>query len=177
MEQEWRSYEEVARYLLNQFAEIWNLSSVEGKQSIKGSCTDWEIDAKGINIDGEGFIIVECRRHTTSKISQEAAAAVAYRITDTGAAGAIIVSPLGFQLGAKKIANASNIHSVKLNQNSTIRSYFMEFLNKTMIGMEDIIQTTDSFSVTLIRTCENCKNKFEKLDNMTACPYCSTPFK
>ena len=57
----WRSYEEVAVYLLNQFAHEFSLERVEGKQKIKGkrSATEWEIDAKGVRKGGEGFIVIE----------------------------------------------------------------------------------------------------------------------
>lgn len=61
----WNTYEEVAQYLLNQFAEYFELGRVEGKQIVPGkSGTEWEIDAKGVKADGEGFLIVECRRYT-----------------------------------------------------------------------------------------------------------------
>jgi hypothetical protein len=44
----WRSYEEVAQYLLGQMAALFGLGRVEGKQLIAGaSGTSWEIDAKG----------------------------------------------------------------------------------------------------------------------------------
>jgi hypothetical protein len=54
---------------LNRLAKEFGLEFVEGKQKIQGSATTWEIDAKGVAGD-EGFFIVECRRHTTSKQSQ-----------------------------------------------------------------------------------------------------------
>jgi len=46
----WKSYEEVARYLLDQNAHELGLKRVEGKQEIpgRGSGTCYEIDAKGI---------------------------------------------------------------------------------------------------------------------------------
>lgn len=46
----WRTYEEVAVYLLNQFADALGLERVEGKQKIGGNITtaEWEIDGKGV---------------------------------------------------------------------------------------------------------------------------------
>jgi hypothetical protein len=46
----WQSYEEIAAYLLNQFADTFGLKTVEGKQTVVGlrSGTNWEIDAKGL---------------------------------------------------------------------------------------------------------------------------------
>jgi hypothetical protein len=87
----WKTYEEVAKYLLNQMADKFGLSHVEGKQKIVGkrSGTEWEIEAKGVNLSDGTFVIVECRRYTTSKQCQEKLGGLAYRILDTGAAGGI----------------------------------------------------------------------------------------
>jgi hypothetical protein len=78
----WRSYEEAAAHLLNQFAHEFGLERVEGKQKVVGqhSGTTWEIDAKGIRQGDSGFLIVECRRYTNSKQNQDKIAGLAYRI-------------------------------------------------------------------------------------------------
>ena len=145
----WESYEQVARYLLDQFAERFGLQRVEGKQDVVGlrSGTEWEIDAKGVCIGGSGFVIVECRRFTTSRQSQERVGGLAYRIIDTGALGGIIVSPLGLQEGAEKIAAAENIVSVLLDKNSTRTDYVMSFLNSVMVGVSDTVTITDSLEI------------------------------
>ena len=49
MNKKWETYEEVATYLLNEFADKFGLSRVEGKQQLKGIETNWEIDANGEN--------------------------------------------------------------------------------------------------------------------------------
>jgi hypothetical protein len=100
----WETYEEVATYLLNQFATKFGIERFEGKQNVEGkrSGTSYEIDAKGMGSDNEVFIIVECRRYTTSRQSQERLGGLAYRIIDTEASGGILVSPMGLQEGAKK---------------------------------------------------------------------------
>ena len=69
----WETYEEVAVYLLNEFANEFGLDTVETKQKVRGkkSGTNWVIDGKGFKKDGVGFVIVECRRYTTSKQNQE----------------------------------------------------------------------------------------------------------
>ena len=77
----WKSYEEVARYLLNQFAKHFNIGRVEGEQKIQGkSGVCWRIDAKGILDNGESFVVIECRRHTTRRIPQGYVGQVAYSI-------------------------------------------------------------------------------------------------
>lgn len=132
----WQTYEEVAKWLLDQFAREFGLDQVEGKQLVPGhsSGTSWEIDAKGIRESDGGFMIVECRRHTKSKISQEQIAGLAYRIQDSGAFGGIFVSPLGFQEGAAKVAARENIFEVTITDTSTPSSFAIGFLGKFHAG-------------------------------------------
>lgn len=148
-ETKWENYEKVAQYLLNQFAATFGMSSFKGKQSIEGkrSGTNWEIDAKGVKTGSDIFIIVECRRYTTSKQSQEKVGALAYRIHDTNAAGGIIVSPLGIQEGGLKVASSENIKEVILDSNSTTKDYFMKYLNSFFVGVSDQIRVRDSVTV------------------------------
>ncbi len=53
---------------------------------------------------------------------------------DTGAFGGIIVSPLGLQEGAKKVAAAENIIEVRLDENSTAEHFVINFLGKFRAG-------------------------------------------
>src|SRR4029077_2547239 len=110
----WLSYEELATYLVKRMRKEFGLESVEGKQKIQGKRTTWEIEAKGITEGGQGFFIVECKRYPGRRLSQEMVGGLAYRILDTGANGAILVSPMGLQEGAAKIAAGENIISVEL---------------------------------------------------------------
>ena len=139
--QPWRTYEDVARFLLNTIAGKLGLTGVEGKQNIAGkrSGTSWEIDAKGISSDGEGFVVIEVRRHTAKRLSQEAVAALAFRIEDTGASGGIVVSPMPLQSGAQKVASSANIVAVQMNKNSTTEQYVLRFLKQVMIGQTDAV--------------------------------------
>jgi hypothetical protein len=145
----WRNYEEVATHLLDQFSSEFGLEWVESKQHVHGS-TDWEIDAKGVMVGGEGFVIIECRCHTKSKQNQEQVGGLAYRIIDAGASGGIYVSPLGFQEGAKKVAAANGIHEVLMRADSTRTEYMLSFLNKVFLGVSDVGTSTETFSVTVI---------------------------
>jgi hypothetical protein len=123
--------------LIDKFRDEFGLDAVEGKQRIRGLCsgTGWEIEAKGVREGRVGFIVIECRRYTTSRLDQESVGGLAYRILDTGAIGGIIVSPLGLQEGAKKVASAANVIEVRLDENSTPYDYMLSFLNKTMVGV------------------------------------------
>jgi hypothetical protein len=151
-EKKWRTYEEVAQYLLNQFATHFGLGHVEGKQIIPGaSGAKWEIEAKGVAASGEGFVIVECRRYTKSKIEQERVAGLAFRIIDTRASGGILVSPFDLQRGSKKVAAYSNIQHVILDPASTTTEYVMRFLNDVFIGVSDKITLKDRATIELIQ--------------------------
>ena len=132
----WKTYEEVAAYVLNQIATEFGLESFEGKQKVVGqrSGIKWAIDAKGVGEGNDVFFIVECRRYTTSRQNQEKVGGLAYRIIDTGARGGIVVSPLGLQEGAAKLAQAENIYSVILDEKSTRTEYVLKFLKKVRVG-------------------------------------------
>lgn len=146
-ESTWQNYEEVAAFLLNRWADYFelNISNVEGKQQVKGkrSGTDWEIDAKAVCKDGESFLIVECRKYKKAKQKQAQVAGLAYEILDTGAAGGIIVSPLGLQKGAELIAKAEKIHKILLTPESTTQDYLMKFMEKTFMGFSSTVAISD----------------------------------
>lgn len=150
MVKEWQSYEKVARYLLSRFAETFDLGDVEGKQIVPGlSGTDWEIDAKGVVEGGAGFVVVECKRYTRSKIDQETMGGLAFRIEDTGAEGGIFVTPIGYQEGAEKVAAHRDIKTALLSAESTTTDYVLRFLNHVFIGLSETVTISDQFSVTI----------------------------
>lgn len=148
-------YEEVARILLDRFAKDFGLSSVEGKQDMSGNLTGtrWEIDAKGVVEGNDAFLLVECRRYTTSKLAQEDLAAIAYRIMDIGAAGAITVSPHDLQSGAKKVAAANKIVHVQLSPDSTPEEFQLQFLDKISVGLHDEpkVGVTDHLTIAITK--------------------------
>jgi hypothetical protein len=174
-ETHWKSYEEVAAYLLNKFADEFGLSRVEGKQSVPGkrSGTRWTIDAKGVRLGNEAFVIVECRRHTTTRQDQEQLGGLAYRIIDTGAEGGILVSPLGLQAGAKKVAEAESIMHVELHEGSTPLEFSMQFLNKIFVGIHEVCHASDEVHGEHVRSCEKCRREFSVQQNESICPACS----
>lgn len=131
----WETYEQIAQYVLDQIADRFGVERFEGKQKVLGqqSGTSYKIDAKGVMNNGEVFLIVECRRYTNSRQNQEKVGALAYRIIDTGASGGIIVSPLGLQAGASRIAAAKNIHNVIMTEDSTFEQYVVKLLNEVII--------------------------------------------
>jgi len=68
-EKAWKTYEEIAAELLDRNAGRFGLERVEGKQNVSGnrSGAKWEIEARGVKLGDEGFVIVEGKRHMTSK--------------------------------------------------------------------------------------------------------------
>ena len=147
----WKTYEEVAAYLLEKIANKFGLTHFEGKQKVQGkrSGTEWEIDAKGVKDGTDIFFIVECRRYTKARQSQEKVGSLAYKIQDTGASGGIVVSPLGIQKGAKLIAEAERIHSVQISPSSTKENYVMRLLNEIHVGVTEHVCFRCSVSYTL----------------------------
>ncbi len=153
----WRNYEEVAQYLLGQMATHFGLGRVEGKRFLAGvSGASWEIDAKGVRENDQGFVIIECRRHTTQGVSQEQIAGLAFRIQDTGAVEGIIVSPLPLQSGARKVAASQRIQEVQLSPDCTTTDYVLQFLQRSIIGVscKENIGVSDSFDAVVIRASE-----------------------
>lgn len=147
-EKRWQTYEEVAAYLLNQFADYFGVGRFEGKQVVPGaSGTDWELDAKGIGDNGVRTLVVECKRHTKSGIPQAIAGSLAFTIEDTGAQGGILVSPLGLQSGAKKVAASANIVEVTLTPNSTTTDYVLKFLNGIHVGLSDTVHISEELTI------------------------------
>jgi len=149
----WQSYEQVAGYLLDQFACEFGLGEVQGKQLVTGKHTSdvWEIDGKGVASDQATFIVVECRRYTSSRIKKKDVASLAYVICDVGADGGIMVSPLGLQRGAAIVAEAENIVSVILDQDSTTSDYILRFLDSIRVGCSGAITATGQLSARVIR--------------------------
>ena len=149
----WRTYEEATAYMLAQAAHRFGIKNVKGKQTLRGvrSGTDWEIDAQARRVADDALIIVECRRKTTSRMNQEALAAIAYRISDTGAGGAITVSPYPLQKGAAKVAAAEGIEHVVLRADSTPDQWAAEIRGMLNLGFTDRagVGVTDSLEITV----------------------------
>lgn len=140
----WRTYEELAKFIIKELAEEFDLGDVEGKQVIPGeSGTSWEIDAKGIRVGDSGVVLIECRRYLTSRIKQEQVAAIAYRIKDIGAVSGITVSPLDLQEGAKILADHEGITHVVLDPESTTENYFVKFFNKAFVKAAETLGVGD----------------------------------
>jgi predicted polyphosphate/ATP-dependent NAD kinase len=100
--------------------------------------------------ENSAVMLVECRQYRSKRLNQEAVAGLAYRITDTGASGAIIVSPLPLQDGAKKVAEANNIIHVQLGPDSTSENFAIAFFSKIFVGVSDRVGISDHVTAVLV---------------------------
>lgn len=122
----WRNYEAIIRNLIDKLRNVksqLNLTRVEPKIKIGGaSGTTWEIDGIGYDANNKP-VPIECKLRSKRKVSQSILASFAYIIKDIGATRGIIVTPVGLQKGAKKIAEHENIEVITLNQNATSNEF------------------------------------------------------
>lgn len=143
----WGTYEDVARYLLDKMREEFGLERVEGTQTLPGkSGTNWTIEGKGIKADTGAIIVIECRRYTTSKLKQQDIGAIAYRIGDLGAAGGIVVTPIGVQEGGEIIARYEGIEVVHLNADASHTDFVLQFLERVVVGVSAQFGATGTLS-------------------------------
>ena len=136
--QTWRGYEELARHVLLHFAGMLGISEVEAKQRLMGAAgTEWEIDAKGILTGGRGFLVVECKERSTERLNQASIGALAFTVEAVGAQGAIIVTSIGLQEGAEKIAKRHDFKMVFLPKDGTFEDFFASCGNCLLRGVSD----------------------------------------
>jgi hypothetical protein len=157
----WLEYERAAADILHRLREQFGFSAVERKQSVPGlvSGTNWVLDAKGVTEESDAFVIIECRRYTTSKLKQEDLGALAFRIQDTGAERGIVISPLGLQEGAQRVAASANILSVELNADATPQEFALSFLGNLFVGLRGVEARGEVGDVTVVIENNNSAGK------------------
>ena len=67
-------------------------------------------------------------------MKQSAVASLAWTISDLGASGGIVVTPIGVQRGGQLIAEAAGIQIVHLDADSTTTGYLLKFLGNVFAG-------------------------------------------
>ena len=152
MQPDWSIYEDAARAAIMSLRRELGLVSVGGKAKAAGnSGATWELDARAWQDESGRFLLVEARRYRRSRLKQEDIAAVAFRVHDLGANGAIVVSPLPMQEGAKLVASHAHIEHIQLTAESTPELYLAEYMGQRYHG----VAITDSLSVsaTLVGGC------------------------
>lgn len=135
----WENYEQVAGQLLRDIKDRLSLSRIEPKQKRTGDATDWEVDVVAYEAHTEKLILVECKL-LSYRVDQRTMGSFAYSIKDSGAKGGIFVTTIGFQTGARKIANKEKIAQIILRGDSDVDNYVAELMNHIVIKI-----TVDSF--------------------------------
>jgi hypothetical protein len=133
---DWRKYEDYTTQILNDervrhyiedYFGLYNFK-VKPKDKLDGkkTGTKWEVDAYGYDVNNQ-LTLIECKHYKTRFIEQNTVAAFAYIIQDIGAKCGIVVTTLGLQSGAIKVAKAEDIGLIQLHRNSTDSNFFVSF--------------------------------------------------
>ena len=129
---DWRKYENYTTRILNDervqkyLENYFHLSNpkIKPKKKLLGkkTGTKWEVDGYGYDTDNN-LVLIECKHYSSDKVEQNIIAAFAYIIQDIEAKHGIVVTTLGLQSGAIKVAKAENISLIKLDYNSTNENF------------------------------------------------------
>lgn len=136
--QEWETYEDVARQLIDDIKIYLGLSLVnEDKREFKkndgGKC---EIDISAYDLSDGKLVLVECRKKK-KRLSNEEIDGFAYRIQQTNAKRGIIVTPLGLQQGARIAADGAKISLIRLDENSNKENYIARITQQIFLKVTD----------------------------------------
>ena len=170
--EEWERYEHTARLVLERVKEHFGLSAIEGPQTVHGRYTNWKVDAKGIEKDSNGIILVECRLRGRRQ-TQEDVAGLALRIIETEAKGAILVTPVPLQRGASALATGRLIRHIILDRNSTPTDFALRFLKHLFLGVTGIVEVDAVAIPTVMRGCMKCGAAFRSRGQEMLCQSCA----
>jgi hypothetical protein len=168
-------YEDVTKTILNALRSHLGLACVQGEVRHEGeSGTAWNVDASCYRQDDGALLLVECRRKTTRRVDQEEMAGFAFRIGDTGASGGLMVTPIGYQKGAKAVAGATRIGLATLNPDATSREYTLEIAERLFHGLLISDHGHETDHVFVHRTCGACGGELTARDagETYTCPAC-----
>lgn len=150
----WLRYEDVTRQLLLDIKNFLGLNKVESKQKVQGnSGTEWEVDVVAYDNNTDKIILVECKHRSNSNLSQTLLGGFAYTIKDTNAQRGIIVTTIGLQEGAEKVAKYENITPIRLTIDVTNNSedYIARLSNQIFVKVTDRIACSfSSYSVSKV---------------------------
>src|SRR5262249_10440103 len=146
----WRTFEEVARYILRECRATFGLATVEGKQDVEGRETGepWEIDVVGYSED-EQRVLFECR-HRKEKVKKGEVASLIFIVQDTGSKQGYFVSRVGLQAGAERVAKAKEIGSIIIPVGSTPEQYIMRYLDAVFLKRTDNLGIQEVLKVNVV---------------------------
>lgn len=149
----WEAYEQAAKRVISDLRTRLGVIEVSGKQELPGiDGSTYELDAVAWTDDAGSFLLVEAKRHTVAGLDQDTVNAIAYKLVKVGADGAIIVSPLPLQAGAKKAATFDSIVQIILSADSTAEDYLAEYLGQRFLGasISESLVATDEYDAVVI---------------------------
>ncbi|MCK4392863.1 restriction endonuclease [Candidatus Bipolaricaulota bacterium] len=172
-----KQYEEATKAILDALREHLGLSSVQGEVRYEGkSGTGWKVDASCYRQEDGALVLVECRRKTTRRVPQEEMAGFAFRVGDIGASGGLMVTPIGYQEGAKIVAKAARIGLATLNPDATDTEYVLAIAGRLFRGLLISDHGCGTKHIFVHRTCSACGSKLVTWDNGQTyiCPVCES---
>ena len=151
-------YEWVTRRIFHDLREYLGIDRMSSDRTkhVGTSGAEWTVDASCYRIEDDTLVILECRRKTNSKVEQEEVGGLAYRFMDIGADMAYMVTPIGFQKGAQKVANANKINMVTLNADATDTEYILAVADQLFRGLRVSEYGVGTDSVNVYRSCDQC---------------------
>lgn len=170
------TYEAVVRQILGNLRERLGVCEVRGPARYRGrrSGARWSIEASCHRVRNGALVLVECRRKTTSRVKQEEVAGFAYRVRDIGAAEGLMVTPVGYQRGARIVAGAERIGMAILNADATESEYFLRIADRLFRGLRagDIVSIGLRERALVRRTCACGRRVVSRGDGTFYCPRC-----
>jgi len=157
MVENWRNYEDAARKIigkLNSMKDELRIEKITDKQKIKGkSGEEWEMEIMASDSESGKPILLECKCWA-KPIPRDVIVSLAYKIKDVGGDRAFIITPIGLQSGAKKLAGVEQIETILLTKDSTSSNFDLVLANrgKHHHGSEHIVKITDKVKIVKIKS-------------------------
>lgn len=170
-----KRYEEATKAILDKLRDHLGLERVQGEVSYEGkSGTRWNVDASCYRQEDGALVLVECRRKATRRVPQAEMAEFAFRIDDIGASEGLMVTPIGYQRGARIVAQAQRIGLATLNLDATDQEYILESAERLFRGLFISDNGRGKTHISVQRTCGACGSKLVTQDNGQTyiCPVC-----
>ena len=100
----------------------------------------------------------------------------AFKIQDIGASEGLMVTPIGYQKGAKIVAESERIGQATLNPDATDSEYILEIAERLFRGLLISDHGRGADSIFVHRTCSACGSTLVTRDNGQTfiCPICTS---
>lgn len=149
----WAAYEEAAKRIVSNLRTLLGVVHVGDKQRLPGiDGATYELDAVAWTDDAGSFLLIEAKRHKRG-LTQDTINSVIYKFIKVGASGAIVVTPMPLQRGAKKAADFDHVIHIKLSADSTPEDYLAEYMGKRFLGVSisESLAVTDECDAVVIK--------------------------